>query len=207
MQTFPPAAAGAQRTRGRPRQFDMDDVLDRAIHVFRRYGYHAASINELTKATGLTEGSLYKAFQGKEALFIAAFDRYCAHRQRELSAVLATKNQGAEQLHSALLYYVSSSTGAEGELGCLIVVSTSALDLFDSKVATKVRQALRRNETTLVALIEKGISDGSIRSEVDPVATAKLLWCMLMGIRVAGKAGAGRKELEMAIKQAIHLLR
>lgn len=207
MQRYPPAAASAQRARGRPRQFDMDDVLDRAIHVFRRHGYHAASISELTKATGLTEGSLYKAFQGKEALFVAAFDRYCARRQRELSAVLATKSQGAEQLQSALLYYVSSSTGAEGELGCLIVGSTSALDLFDAKVAAKVQQALRRNETTLVALIEKGIADGSIRNGIDPVATAKLLWCMLVGIRVAGKAGAGRKELEMAIKQAIHLLR
>lgn len=184
----------------------MDEVLDKATSVFRKRGYHAASISELSKATGLTEGSLYKAFEGKEALFIAVFDRYCSRRQNELSIALEMETNGAAQLRAALAYYVSSSTGPEGKLGCLIVGSTSALDLLDEKFASKIRRALQRNESTLVSLIQKGVIDGSIRKDIDPIAAAKLLWCMLLGIRVAGKAGVKRKELDIVIEQAMHFL-
>jgi AcrR family transcriptional regulator len=198
---------GAPRSPGRPRQFDLGDVLDKATNVFRKRGYHAASISELSKATGLTEGSLYKAFEDKEALFVAAFDRYCSRRQSELSAVLATENQGAGKLRAALRYYVASSSGAEGKLGCLIVGSTSSLELFDARVTAKVRQALHRSESTLMSLIEQGIADGSLRNDVDPVAASRMLWCMLLGIRVAGKSGVRHADLDTAVEQALRLLR
>ena len=185
----------------------MDEVLDKATRVFRKRGYHAASISELSKATGLTEGSLYKAFAGKEALFIAVFDRYCARRQNELSTALAKETHAAAKLRAALTYYVQSSTGAEGQLGCLIVGSISALDLLEVKVASKVREALQRNESTLVSLIKQGVVDGSFRDDTDPIAAAKLLWCMLMGIRVAGKAGAKGEELGVVVEQAMHFLK
>lgn len=194
------------RAPGRPRQFDLDDVLDKATSVFRKRGYHAASISELSSATGLTEGSLYKAFEGKEALFITCFDRYCALRQSELSAILAREHHGAEKLSAALHYYVSSSTGVEGKLGCLIIGSTSSIELFDTKLATKIRHALHRNESTLVSLIEQGIADGSLRSDIDPIAMSKLLWCMLLGIRVAGKSGVKLQDLNAVIEQAMQLL-
>lgn len=185
----------------------MGDVLDKAINVFRKRGYHAASISELSKATGLTEGSLYKAFEGKEALFVAAFDRYCNRRQSELSAALATESQGAGKLRAALRYYVTSSTGAEGRMGCLIVGSTTSLELFDARVASKVRQALHRSESALASLIEQGIADGSLRKDIDPVGASKLLWSMLLGMRVAGKSGVKREDLDIAVEQALHLLR
>ena len=195
------------RPPGRPRQFNLDDVLDRATSVFRKRGYHAASISELTEATGLTEGSLYKAFKGKEALFISCFDRYCSLRQSELTAILAAENQGARKLSAALRYYVLSSTGSEGKLGCLIVGSVSSLELFDAKVSAKIRDALYRNESTLVSLIELGMSDGSLRKDINPLTTAKMLWCMLLGIRVAGKSGVKRNDLDIAIEQVMYLLR
>ncbi|HCL5639023.1 TPA: TetR/AcrR family transcriptional regulator [Klebsiella aerogenes] len=201
------SSASPPRSPGRPRQFDLDDVLDKATSVFRKRGYHAASISELSSATGLTEGSLYKAFDSKEALFITCFDRYCALRQSELSALLTRERQGAGKLSAALRYYVSSSTGVEGKLGCLIVGSTSSIELFDAKVASKIRHALHRNESTLISLIEQGIADGSLHGDIDPIATSKLLWCMLLGIRVAGKSGSKWQDLNAAIEQAMHLLR
>src|SRR3546814_21084315 len=89
------------RAPGRPRQFDMDDVLDKATVVFRKRGYHAASISELSKATKLTERSIYKAFEDKEAMFVEAFDHFCARRQTKLSAVLATESQRAGKFPTA----------------------------------------------------------------------------------------------------------
>src|SRR5215204_6288141 len=62
--------------RGRPREFDIDEALDRALEVFWRRGYEGASLPELTEAMGINRPSLYAAFGNKEALFRKAIDRY-----------------------------------------------------------------------------------------------------------------------------------
>ena len=62
--------------KGRPREFDAEDALDRALEVFWRKGYEGASLAELTEAMGINRPSLYAAFGNKEALFRLAFDRY-----------------------------------------------------------------------------------------------------------------------------------
>ena len=62
--------------KGRPREFDADEALDRALEVFWRKGYEGASLAELTEAMGINRPSLYAAFGNKEALFRRAFDRY-----------------------------------------------------------------------------------------------------------------------------------
>ncbi|MGG2478048.1 TetR/AcrR family transcriptional regulator, partial [Rhizobium sp. BR5] len=65
-----------QRHRGRPREFDIERALDGAIRVFSRRGYHATSVGDLTDAMELAQGSLYKAFKDKKAIFIATMERY-----------------------------------------------------------------------------------------------------------------------------------
>ena len=62
--------------RGRPREFDVDEALDRALGVFWRRGYEGASLPELTEAMGINRPSLYAAFGNKEALFRRAIERY-----------------------------------------------------------------------------------------------------------------------------------
>ena len=79
------------RLPGRPREFDTDAAIDSALLVFRERGYHATSIKELSDATGLTAGSLYKAFGSKNGLFLAAFDRYTRTR----SAALRQRTEAA----------------------------------------------------------------------------------------------------------------
>ena len=64
--------------RGRPRNFDADTALDRALEVFWRHGFQGASLSELTEAMGLNKPSLYATFGDKESLYLKALDRYAA---------------------------------------------------------------------------------------------------------------------------------
>lgn len=88
------------RSPGRPREFDMDQALDRAIAVFRERGYHAASIADLKAALGLTPGSLYKAFKDKRAIYLAAFGRYTILRAAALTERLAGQTTGRARLEA-----------------------------------------------------------------------------------------------------------
>src|SRR5271155_6014416 len=105
---------------GRPRSFDIDSALDRALQVFWRKGYEGASLSDLTKAVGVNRPSLYAAFGDKKALFRKALDRYltgpAAYTQEALKeptarAVIERLLQGAADLNA----------GPRNPGGCLMV--------------------------------------------------------------------------------------
>lgn len=115
------------RLPGRPREFDTDAAIDSALLVFRERGYHATSIKELSDATGLTAGSLYKAFGSKNGLFLAAFDRYTRTRSAALRQRTEAARSGRDKIAAVLRFYAESSHGPEGIRGCLVVASATEL--------------------------------------------------------------------------------
>ena len=183
------------RTRGRPREFDVDDALDKAARVFSERGYHATSIGDLTVAMEIASGSIYKAFKDKRDVLLAAFDRYKATRNEQIRRVANTTKTGRERLRDVLLSYVGSSQGAEGRRGCLVVGCTVELAGLDPIVAARVSDSLKKNEGFLAELIRQGQSDGSVPTSVSADDTARLLVCLTQGLRVVGKTG---RKLEAA---------
>lgn len=193
------------RSPGRPREFDMNEALDKAIVVFSERGYHAASINELTAAMELTAGSVYKAFKDKRAVFLAAFDRYKTVREGLLMAAIAPAENGRERLRLALTFYAESAHGERGRRGCLVVGSAAELAIFDGEVADRVAASIARNERRFHDLICEGQADGSIRTDIDAVATARLILCLQQGMSLVGKTGRRRPEMLSLVDIAMRL--
>lgn len=181
-------ASHAHRPPGRPREFDLDSALDKAVRVFRERGYHATSIGDLSEAMQLAAGSIYKAFKDKRAVFLAAFDRYSTLRSAQVRTAADGGRTGHDRLRRVLASYLEASQGVEGRRGCLVVGSTIELAALDPEVAARVSAALKANEALLAGLIREGQGDGSIPAHVDPDATARLILCMTQGMRVVGKA-------------------
>lgn len=184
----------------------MDQALDRAVRVFCERGYHATSINDLTAAMGLVSGSVYKAFKDKRSVFIAAFDRDRLVRGEQLRRVLDTNKSGRERIRDAFSFYAESSQGAEGKRGCLVVGSAAELATFDQDIADRVSAALLRNETIMASLIKQGQSDGSIPASINSQTTARLMMCLLQGMRVVGKTGRSKAEMTAIAETAMKLL-
>ncbi|MDZ5647198.1 TetR/AcrR family transcriptional regulator [Nitrospirillum sp. BR 11828] len=191
---------------GRPREFDTDLALDRAIAVFSERGYHGAAISDLTQALGLTAGSLYKAFTDKRGLFLAAFDRYVAVRTERLRAALEGAPTGRAKIKAVLDFYADSSHGADGRRGCLVVAGAVDLATADPEVAARVTGALHLNEGRLAGFVAEGQADGTVAPHLDPMATARLLLCVLQGMRVVGKTGRDRAEMAPLADNALKLL-
>jgi AcrR family transcriptional regulator len=194
------------RSRGRPREFDIDEALDKAVRVFSLRGYHGTSITDLTRAMNLAQGSIYKAFGDKRGVFLAAFQRYRSVRSEKLRQAIGSDGSGLDRLRRALAFYVQSSQGDEGLLGCLVVGSAAELSTFEPEVARHIVTALERNEIFLGDLIRQGQGDGSISVEVNARASARMLLCLMQGMRVIGKTGRSRKEMQSAVDAALKAL-
>src|SRR5262249_22722715 len=101
--TIDPSATQA-RGPGRPREFDIEDALDKEVGVFCERGFHATSITDLSRAMELTAGSLYKAFKDKRDVFLAALDRQAGQRSRELLCAVEQGRDGRDRLRRALAF-------------------------------------------------------------------------------------------------------
>ena len=201
-----PASPVTPPSRGRPREFDTDAALDAAIRVFSERGFHATSIGDLTAATGLASGSVYKAFQDKRGLFLAALERYKSVRDAALRRAIAPGASGRERLRLALEFYADASHGPLGRLGCRVIGGATELATFDDEVARWVAQALVRIEAVLGELLREGVADGSVPSGTDAPATARALLCMVQGMRLVGKTGRTRKDMRALVDIAMKMV-
>lgn len=186
-------------SRGRPREFDYDEVLDRAVSLFRQRGFGATSIADLVDATALTRGSLYKAFKDKKSIYIAAFERYTARGHERIGAIVRGGGTGRERVERLLAYYLEQSSGEPGRLGCLVVATGLEASVLDPDITLLFRQALQRLERILVELIAAGIKDQSISADLNAKSAAKSLLCFVQGLRVVGKSDEHRAHLHKGV--------
>lgn len=163
--------------------------------VFWARGYRAASLDDLTDATGVKRGSLYAAFGDKQGLFLAALDRYARAGLTEMGEILGGPGSPKEAIRAWLLRYARASSGADGERGCLL--TSTALELLprDPAAAERVARTFRRIEDLLVGTIIRGQAQGEITSRRDERALARFLLVTLEGMRVLGKTAPDERAM------------
>jgi TetR/AcrR family transcriptional repressor of nem operon len=194
------------RTRGRPREFDVDRALDRAIALFSVHGYHGTAISDLTTAMELTAGSIYKAFNDKRGILLAAFDRYRVVRSAKLTAAIDPHVLGRDKVRAALRLYAEAALGESGQAGCLVITTATELAASDPIVAARVEKAHATNEAVVKECVLLGQADGSISVGIDADNTARAMLCLLQGMRVVGKTGRSREQMIAVADVAMKLL-
>jgi AcrR family transcriptional regulator len=195
-----------QKSRGRPREFDIDAALDAAMALFIERGYAAAAISDLSAAMGLTAGSIYKAFGDKRGVFMAALERYTSTRDVRIADHLSDAANGRERLQRLIDYYAGNSHGESGRRGCLVIGSARDLALFDPDLQARIEKAVSVRESLILDTIRNGQSNGSIPGHLDAEATARALLCLLYGMRVIGKTGRSEAEMRAIAATAMKLL-
>ena len=196
---------GPERTKGRPREFDEAAFLDGAIALFSASGYSAVGISDLTAATGLTVGSVYKAFRDKEGVFARALERYIALREHQVASIFAEAGTARAKLEGLFRLYAELSQGKDGRLGCMVVSGITDFDHV-GRGADILKAQIARRRDMLVRLVEDGQSDGSIDARADPGAMAVVLLALLQGMRVLGKAGGLAAEPDAFVARALRIL-
>jgi len=196
----------ARKEIGRPREFDVEEVVGRAMEVFQTNGYEGTSLVDLLEGTGLSRGSLYKAFGDKKTLFLAALDRYTAENSGNLKRNLEAGHP-YEAIQAALFAIAKASSFTSGERGCLVVGSAAEMAGKDPDIKGRLKQTFSRMQGLLKAAIVRGQKQGAINSEQSPDALARYLLCLIEGLGILGKTGRAEKEMVEIVNVALRALK
>ncbi|MFH8625982.1 TetR/AcrR family transcriptional regulator [Streptomyces vietnamensis] len=188
----------------RPREFDTDVAVTQAMHLFREHGYRATSMPRLTARLGIGSGSLYAAFDSKDGLYARALERYCDG----LVAALRRDIQNGPDIRTALyglLITMVDADAADPERSCLLISATTERSAHEG-TTEQVRTAMEKVETVLTSALHAARDRGEIRDDHCPEELARFLTTFIQGLRVMGRARAGREFLESAVAGALRAL-
>ena len=183
------------KTRGRPREFDPDQALAKALRVFWQHGYEGASMAELTEAMGITKPSLYACFGNKEALFKKALDLYERDKLCYVGTALEapTARGVAERL---LIGALDAHCGSSDPQGCLGVISVVACGTEAASIRQEVIARRASSEAAIVERLERAKVEGDLPESADPKALAQYITTVMQGIAVKAQGASSRKDLQ-----------
>ena len=185
----------------RPREFDEQVVLDRALATFWSKGFDGTSVEDLVESTGLGRASLYGAFGDKQQLFNRVLDHYLA-KADAMDSVPAASLPAREALSTLTASWVSGMCPKEGPRGCFLsMAGTSGASA--QFVRDTLLRAVATRQKLLTKIIARGQQSGELRSKADPAALARFLLVVQQGVSTAARAGLTQRELAGAMKEAV----
>jgi AcrR family transcriptional regulator len=197
----PDAPPKPARRRGRPRSFDRDQALERAMKVFWDKGFEATSLCDLTDAMGINPPSLYSAFGDKESLFLEAVERYQSRRGETCPyCEEPTARLAVEKL---LTYLAAEFTCDDHPRGCLLVMAATTNADSSRKLQEGLTARRMAARARLKTRIEKGIRDGDVPGGTDAGALADFYSTLITGMSLQARDGATRKALMATVATAM----
>jgi AcrR family transcriptional regulator len=187
---------------GRPRAFDTDQALERAMRVFWRNGFQGTSLSDLTKAMRINRPSLYAAFGNKEELFRKVLDRYGRGPASHISDALQAPT--AREVAASILYGTADLLSDLGHPpGCL---SVNAIVVGGKQTEAVCREMAARRCTAVDALkkrFARAKKEGDLPSAADPGSLALFVLTITQGMSVYAASGASRSALRQVADLAM----
>ena len=209
----PPAAAKEPerreqpKRRGRPRAYEPDVALGKALDLFRKQGFAATSLDDLSEATGMNRPSLYGAFGDKRELYIKSYQRYREDARASMVEIFRQEmpvRQRLERIYAAALnIYLSGETGPRG---CFTVVTAASEAVGDPEIRAMVLEGLTDLDKAFANCFRRAKENGELPASADPAVLAQLASATIHTIAIRSRARVPRKELEAIVKGAIDVM-
>ncbi|MFC6016959.1 TetR/AcrR family transcriptional regulator [Plantactinospora solaniradicis] len=187
---------------GRPREFDVERVLESALRLFWTRGYEGTTMADLSAATNLKAGSIYGAFGSKAGLFKQVVERYSTTIFGYGAAALEA-DSAREVVRRWLLGAADATTGPDTPPGCLLV--QGALATGDASTDAKIDLCARRQaaEVMLTERFTRAREAGDLPPTVEPRHAAAYVIALSQGIAVQAASGASREDLRRLAELAL----
>jgi TetR/AcrR family transcriptional repressor of nem operon len=188
------------------KQFDVNEVLDKAMRVFWSRGYEATSLQDLVDRTGINRGSLYSTYRDKHTLFLAALRMYAETIHHKRLTDLESKYGPRETIRRSFLAFTSQASERGGNRGCFLTNTALELAAHDREAGKIVAEAQKKTEEFFARMIKKGKEEGEVAPHVKPAETARALLASLIGLSVLSRSRPEPALLQTIVDDAVRRL-
>jgi TetR/AcrR family transcriptional regulator, transcriptional repressor for nem operon len=186
----------------RPKEFDPDRALSKAMHLFWRLGYENTSMEALMKEMGIARQSLYDTFGDKRTLYLKAMAHYRDQTNGEMQKML-NKIPSVKDGFAKLLYGLAAETREQHERGCLLLSANLQRDPKDAVVRDFLRDNQARVEGIFIQALARAKKQGELSPRDDPAALARFFVVTIQGMRAMARLKSDRKGLEQVARIAL----
>jgi TetR/AcrR family transcriptional regulator, copper-responsive repressor len=197
----------APKRRGRPRAYQPEVALAKALDLFRKDGFAATSLDDLSAATGMNRPSLYGAFGDKRELYIKSYRRYREDARAAMQDIFRNEQPIRQRLARiyavALDIYLSGETGPRG---CFTVMTAASEAVADPDIRAMVLEGFVELDKAFAACFRLAKERGELPEGADPAVLAQLASATIHTIAIRARAHVPRKDLEAIVKGAIDVM-
>jgi TetR/AcrR family transcriptional repressor of nem operon len=191
---------------GRAKQYDRTDLLDRAVELFRRQGYHGTSTAELVDELGVNRKSMYAEFGSKQGLFEAALERYDRKHLSRVLAPIEAPDASVAAIRSTFASYASAGEGRFRGRGCLMCNTAVERGPLDPRIGRFVAAYLERITQAFRRALDRAQRAGEIGEGADLDDLAAFFTTALIGVAACVRAEAPADQLYAAARVATGVL-
>ncbi|MFT4581600.1 MAG: AcrR family transcriptional regulator [Gammaproteobacteria bacterium] len=192
--------------RGRPRKFDPEVALNKAMLVFWRRGLSATSLDDLSQAMAMNRPSIYNAFGNKEAIYRAAFAQFSRQMERGFEQTI----NGDSDLRKGLVKFydqaISLYCGGDVALGCLVMCTAPVEASVHAEVRADLKTLIEHIDQKLERRINEAVKDGDFPAHSDAKLTAKLIQGVLHSLAIRARAQESPSSLKKLARFAVNCL-
>jgi len=188
----------------RSKEFEVNEVLDKAMILFWEQGYEKTSMSDLVEHMGIHRRSLYDTFGDKHSLFLQAMDRYIGKVEAVLNGEVKQSEKATEALRAVFRFMIFGHE--DSPPGCLIVNSVTELAARDAEIDERSIRSMAATEELFERIIAWGQQTGEFSSACEPRATAEYLQALSIGIRAMGRTTTEKEKLLRIMDVSTQLL-
>lgn len=191
---------------GRPRNFDREQAVEQALHLFWQHGYDATSLAQLKAGLGggISAPSFYAAFGSKEALFEECVQRYLSTYAQVTECLWDVSLPPRQAIETALRQSVRMQCEDGHPKGCMVALGVmSAPSPENARVANALTQSRLRTRAGIVACVERAVREGQLPETTEAAVMATVFDSFLQGVSILARDNVPHAILDAAISQLL----
>lgn len=192
-----------KRRRGRPKCFDEQEALQKAMLLFWKYGYEATSMSDLTKALNLTAPSIYSAFGDKSQLFHACLDYYLKHEACSLDLIFQQAETAKVAIELYLYENLKKLLQQNKPSGCMLVTATMNCSQEHQPLQHDLLLKRQQVKDKIYQRLQQGIRDQDLSSNANIQAMTDYYATVIQGLTMQARDGVPIEQLEEVVTLAL----
>jgi len=190
----------------RTKDFDENEVLNKAVNLFWLKGYNGTSMQDLVDGLGISRSSLYDTYGDKHTLYIKALESYQSTASGKVCQIVGSSLPAKQTIKQLLEFISSELLGDQKHKGCFMVNAEVEVAPHDKEVSQMICQNDQQVEDAFYLVIKKGQENGEITNQQDARALARFTFNTVKGIRVTAKSTTDKAVFDDIIKLALSVL-